>query len=234
MFHQLCHTWVGNTCKYCGIVYGKETIMSVNFWKSWISSQLKYNLDKMVDLSIKNFHFPGLNYVCFDFEPEKHATRLYIVKPEDNLYTGKVNIHNHLYDSQLLVLKGTLENRVYLLDYDSLNFYHAYHLTSALHPDNIDRTIKLTKLGDYGLFLVKNLRLEPGQFHFQAHTEIHSVQNNPRELSAWMVFEYATVKKHSTIFSKEELGDTLPTPNAYQKYEKEELRELVGSLLETL
>ena len=69
--------------------------------------------------------------------------------------------------------------------------------------------------------------LKEGDSHFQKHTEIHNVKNDPKQLTAFMVFEFPTVKKHSTLFSKRDLGDTIPTPNAYLKYEREELRRLV-------
>lgn len=125
----------------------------VKFWKKWIELQLEHNLDYMIEHSIKNFHFPGLNYVCFEFSP-KQTIRLYIVEPKDDLDTTNVQIHNHLYDSQTL--------------------------------------------------------------------------------TAFMVFEFPTVKKHSTLFSIKELGDTIPTPNAYLKYTRDELTALVSGLLKEL
>jgi hypothetical protein len=203
-----------------------------SFWKQWISLQLKHNLDKMVKDSIKNFHFPGLNYVCFDFTPHQ-TIRLYIVEPQDNLDTTSVQIHNHLYDSQLLVLHGWIVNTVYRTNYDREDF-NAYHLTSALHPDNREKKIKLRFLRKIGLDIVGEERLTPGMQHFQKHTEIHNVRNDPTSLTAFMVFEFPTVKKHSTLFSMKDLGDTIPTPNAYLRYEPEELRNLVQNLLDIM
>lgn len=203
-----------------------------SFWKHWISLQLEHNLDKMVKDSIKNFHFPGLNYVCFDFTPHQ-TIRLYIVEPRDNLDTTNVQIHNHLYDSQLLVLHGWIVNTVYKVDYDKQD-YNAYHLTSALHPENKEKKIKLEFLRKIGLKIVSKTELKLGESHFQKHTEIHNVQNDPKKLTAFMVFEFPTVKKHSTLFSKKDLGETIPTPNAYLRYEKEELRKLVQNLLDVM
>lgn len=200
------------------------------FWKQWISLQVEHNLDYMVEHSIKNFHFPGLNYVCFEFSP-KQTIRLYIIEPKDNLDTTEVQIHNHLYDSQLLVLKGLIQNRVYRVADENVDKWNAYHLTSALHPDNAERKIKLQFLRKVGLTCVGNRLLIPGMSHFQKHTEIHNVQNDPTQFTAFMVFEFPTVKKHSTLFSKRELGDTIPTPNAYLKYEPQELKDLVNNLL---
>jgi hypothetical protein len=203
-----------------------------SFWKQWISLQLEHNLDKMVKDSIKNFHFPGLNYVCFDFTPHQ-TIRLYIVEPQDNLDTTNVQIHNHLYDSQILVLHGWLVNTVYRVNNDREDF-NAYHLTSALHPDNVDRKIKLKFLRKLGLDIVAQVKLERGNSHFQKHTEIHNVRNDPKSLTAFMVFEFPTVKKHSTWFSTEEGVTTIPTPDAYLRYEKEELRVLVQNLLNVM
>jgi hypothetical protein len=203
-----------------------------SFWKQWISLQLEHNLDKMVKDSIKNFHFPGLNYVCFDFTPHQ-TIRLYIVAPRDNLDTTNVQIHNHLYDSQLLALHGWIKNTVYRVNYDSTE-YNAYHLTSALHPENTDHKIKLKFLRKIGLDIVDQVKLVRGETHFQKHTEIHNVANDPTQMTAFMVFEFPTVKKHSTLFSKKDLGDTIPTPNAYLRYEREELRQLVLNLLNVM
>jgi hypothetical protein len=158
---------------------------------------------------------------------------LYIVEPRDNLDTTNVQIHNHLYDSQLLVLHGWIVNTVYKVDYDKQD-YNAYHLTSALHPENKEKKIKLEFLRKIGLKIVSKTELKLGESHFQKHTEIHNVQNDPKKLTAFMVFEFPTVKKHSTLFSKKDLGETIPTPNAYLRYEKEELRKLVQNLLDVM
>lgn len=205
---------------------------TTEFWKQWIALQLKHNLGRMCELSIKNFHFPGLNYVCFDFAPH-HTIRLYIVEPQDNLQIRAVNIHNHLYDSQLLVLKGAILNTVYKLDNEG-DDYNIYSLTSALCPTNEEKRIKLEFITKRGLRVHKCMKLWPGDTHFQPHTEIHSVENEPSKLTAFMVFEFPTVKGNSRIFTKENFGDTIPTPNAYLKYEPEELKALVEKLLEAM
>ncbi len=205
---------------------------NIEFWKQWIALQLKHNIDKMCELSIKNFHFPGLNYVCFEFSPTQ-TIRLYIVNPVDNLDTKNVNIHNHLYDSQLLCLKGWIKNTTYRLNADRSD-YNLYELTSALHPDNVERKIKLRPMSKYGLDAVGQKVLLPGETHFQPHTEIHNVENDPANLTAFMVFEFPTVKKHSIIFTKNEFDGTIETPDCYLKYTKSEMQKLVGDLLEQL
>jgi len=205
---------------------------STNFWKQWIALQLKHNLDRMCELSIKNFHFPGLNYICFDFAPHQ-TIRLYIVEPQDNLQTRAVNIHNHLYDSQILVLRGCIINTTYKLD-NERDDYNIYSLTSALCPTNTEKKIKLELIAKRGLKTDTIHVMYPGESHFQPHTEIHSVENDPADLTAFMVFEFPTVKKNSRIFTKEDFGDTIPTPNAYLRYEPAELKELVEKLLEAM
>ncbi len=205
---------------------------STTFWKQWIALQLKHNLERMCELSIKNFHFPGLNYVCFDFAPHQ-TIRLYIVNPQDNLQTRAVNIHNHLYDSQLLVLKGCIINTTYKLDNEK-DDYNIYSLTSALCPANPEKKIKLELVAKRGLKMDTVHVMYPGETHFQPHTEIHSVENDPEDLTAFMVFEFPTVKQNSRIFTKEDFGDTIPTPNAYLKYEPQELKALVEKLLEAM
>lgn len=207
---------------------------AVAFWKQWIALQLKHNLDHLVEHSIKNFHFPGLNYVCFQFTPTQ-TIRLYIVQPKDDLDTTNVNIHNHLYDSQLLVLRGAITNTVWKLDHDpDAPLFNIYALTSALCPHNPSKRIKLELIARRGLQPVSMKVLRPGDTHFQPHTEIHNVANHPSELTAFMVFEFPTVKERSRIFTLRDFGDTIPTPNAYLKYEPEELRQLVQSLLDQL
>lgn len=205
---------------------------TVQFWKQWIALQLQHNIEKICELSIKNFHFTGLNYVCFEFSPTQ-TIRLYIVEPSSNLQTRAVNIHNHLYDSQLLVLRGAIMNTVYKLDNESED-YNIYSLTSALHPDNLEKKIKLEFITKRGLRVDNMIQLCPGETHFQPHTEIHSVENDPDTLTAFMVFEFPTVKKNSRIFTKENYGDTIPTPNAYLRYTQDEIRELVRGLLNEL
>jgi hypothetical protein len=201
----------------------------VPFWRQWIALQLQHNLDKMVRLSIKNFHFSGLNYVCFDFTPE-HTIRLYIVEPVAQLQTKDVNIHNHLYDSQILCLYGSILNTTYRLDNERDDF-NIYSLTSALAPGNAEKRIGLEFITKRGLNVDRRILLHPGDTHFQPHTEIHNVENDPQTLTAFMVFEFPTVKKNSRIFTRREYGDTIPTPGAYQRFEREELRALVMGLL---
>lgn len=205
---------------------------SIKFWKQWIALQLRHNVEKMCDLSIKNFHFPGLNYVCFQFSPEQ-TIRLYIVEPTDNLDTTAVNIHNHLYDSQLLVLHGSIINTTYKLDNDRED-YNIYSLTSALCPTNTEKKIKLEFITKRGLKVDRVITLSPGDTHFQPHTEIHNVSNDPKSLTAFMVFEFSTVKKNSRIFTKKDWGDTIPTEGCYLRYNVNEMRTLVGSLLEKM
>lgn len=205
---------------------------TVEFWHQWIALQVKHNLKRMAELSIKNFHFPGLNYVCFDFAPHQ-TIRLYIVEPVANLNTRAVNIHNHLYDSQILVLHGEITNTTYRLD-NSRDDYNIYALTSALHPDNAEKKIKLELVAKRGLEVHTEKRLGPGDMHFQPHTEIHSVDNDSSKYTAFMVFEFPTVKERSRIFTKTDFGDTIPTPGAYLRYTPEELEHLVGGLLKTM
>jgi hypothetical protein len=205
---------------------------TVIFWKQWIALQLKHNVDKMCELSIKNFHFPGLNYVCFEFSPTQ-TIRLYIVEPVDNLDTTNVNIHNHLYDSQLLVLRGSITNTTYKVDNEK-DDYNIYALTSALCPTNLEKKIKLRLVTRRGLKVDTVKTLNPGDMHFQPHTEIHNVANDPANLTAFMVFEFPTVKENSRIFTKQDFGDTIPTPNCYLRYTPTEMRSLVGNMLSTL
>lgn len=205
---------------------------SVTFWKQWIALQLEHNIEQMCEQSIKNFHFPGFNYVCFQFSPAQ-TIRLYIVEPTTGLQTRAVNIHNHLYDSQLLVLKGAILNTTYKLDNERED-YNIYSLTSALHPDNLEKKIKLEFITKRGLYANNMIQLCPGETHFQPHTEIHSVENDPDTLTAFMVFEFPTVKKNSRIFTKEDFGTTIPTPGCYLRYTPEEMQRLVGGLLQAL
>lgn len=202
------------------------------FWRQWIALQLQHNLDKMARLSIKNFHFQGLNYVCFDFTPE-HTIRLYIVETVAQLQTKEVNIHNHLYDSQILCLHGSILNTTYKLDNERDDF-NIYALTSALAPGKAEKRIKLEFITRRGLTVDRRILLAPGDTHFQPHTEIHNVENDPQTLTAFMVFEFPTMKKNSRIFTTKNYGDTIPTPGAYQCFEREELRALVSSLLEDM
>src|ERR1700679_2722721 len=122
----------------------------------------------MCEISIKNFHFTGLNYVCFEFSPQQ-TIRLYIVEPTDNLDTTAVNIHNHLYDSQLLILHGGIVNTTYKLD-NERNDYNIYSLTSALCPTNLEKKIKLEFITKRGLKIDRVIPLTVGDTHFQPHT----------------------------------------------------------------
>lgn len=205
---------------------------TVEFWKQWIALQLEHNIEEMCAQSIKNFHFPGLNYVCFQFSPTQ-TIRLYIVEPVDQLDTKEVNIHNHLYDSQILVLRGCVINTTYKLDNERED-YNIYSLTSALHPDNKEKKIKLEHIAKRGLNMHRVHVMYPGETHFQPHTEIHNVENDPNDLTAFMVFEFKTVKQNSRIFTKKDWGDTIPTPNCYLRYTTDEMQRLVGGLLEQL
>lgn len=193
---------------------------------------MEHNIEEMCRVSIKDFHFPGLNYVCFQFSPTQ-TIRLYIVEPVDNLDTTNVNIHNHLYDSQLLVLHGGIVNTTYMLD-NERDDYNIYSLTSALCPTNLEKKIKLEFITRRGLKVDRVIPLGPGDTHFQPHTEIHNVANDPTQLTAFMVFEFPTVKKNSRIFTKKDWGDTIPTNGCYLRYTVDEMRTLVGALLEKM
>jgi len=204
---------------------------SIEFWKQFIKSNLEHNLDFLVKNSIKDFHFKGLNYICFQFLP--HLTiRLYIIEPQEQLDTKNVNIHNHLYDSQILVLTNTLVNNVYKqVPGDE---YNHYYLTSALAVGNASGKIKLDSLGKTGLELVRSITLNPGNTHFQDSEEIHNVENDVTKLTAFMVFEYPTVKDNSILFTTKDYTDTIPTPNAYNKYTHYEITRLLTNLLNVL
>ena len=180
----------------------------MKFWTDFIKMHLTHNLDGLVKDSIKNFHFKGLNYICFQFN-DKLTIRLYIVKPEDNLKTESVNIHNHLYDSQILMLSGEMQNNVYR-EVEGDKFY-SYYLTSALNPDNKTGSVQLEPLGKVGLEKVKSIRLRSGDSHLQVHSEIHNVVNSPNEYLAFMVFEYPTVKSNSILYTTTDFGGEIPT-----------------------
>lgn len=199
------------------------------FWKQFIESNLEHNLDYIVDNSIKNFHFKGLNYVCFQFSSNL-TIRLYIIKPEDNLNTRNVNIHNHLYDSQILVLSGSITNNVY--SKTEGDKYNHYYLTSALNPANKTGNVLLDYIGKTNLQVTKSINLSAGDTHFQNHKEIHSVNNDPSSYTAFMVFEFKTVKQNSTLFSTEEFKGKIDTKkDIYEKFTEREIVALLQGLI---
>jgi len=194
----------------------------ISFWKKFIELNLNYNIDYMVENSIKDFHFKGLNYICFQFMP--HLTvRLYVIEPSEPVDTKNVNIHNHLYDSQILVLTSSITNNVYK-KIDGEDYNH-YYLTSALCPTNESKKIKLDTLGKCSLEQIKSIQLFPGDSHFQDHTEIHNVENDTTKLTAFMVFEFPTVKHNSILFSKKDYGKTIPTDNCYNRFSATEIKK---------
>lgn len=201
---------------------------SIKFWKHFLRLNLEHNLDYMVKNSIKDFHFKGLNYICLQFMP--HLTiRLYVIEPSEPLDTKNVNIHNHLYDSQLLVLKGSLVNNVY--HKMTGNTYNHYYLTSALCPNNKTGNILLKKIGKCELYLEKSIKLNPGDCHYQGAEEIHNVENDTTKLTAFMVFEFPTIKTNSILFSKKDYGTTIPTDNVYNRFTAQEIRCILTNLI---
>ncbi len=203
----------------------------ISFWIKFIELSLEHNLKYMVENSIKDFHFKGLNYICLQFMP--HLTiRLYIIEPSQPVDTLNVNIHNHLYDSQMLVLQGSVKNTVYR-KVEGHEYFH-YYLTSALCPTNESKKIKLESLGKCGLEKEQSIYLLPGETHFQSHSEIHNVQNNVEVWTSFMIFEFPTVKMNSVLFSKKDFGNTISTEKCYNKYTEEEIIGLVGGLLQNL
>ena len=206
-------------------------IKDISFWKKFIELNLEHNIDYMVDNSIKDFHFKGLNYICFQFTP--HLTvRLYVIEPSEPVDTKNVNIHNHLYDSQILVLTGGLTNNVYKKVEG--NEYNHYYLTSALCPTNKSKEIKLDSLGKCGLEKTNIIKLSVGDTHFQNHTEIHNVENDTTKLTGFMVFEFPTVKDNSTLFSKKDFGKTIPTDNCYNRFTSSEIIKIVNNVISLL
>jgi len=204
---------------------------NIAFWKRFIELNLAHNIDYMVDNSIKDFHFKGLNYICFQFAGNL-TIRLYVIEPSEPVDTANVNIHNHLYDSQILMLVGKLKNNVYRrVDGD---VYNQYFLTSALAPTNKDRKIKLDFLGRCDLECVQSIELLSGDTHFQDHTEIHNVYNDTTRLTAFMVFEYPTVKDNSILFTRKDYGDTIPTPDCYNRFTSREVKAIVNNVLSQL
>lgn len=204
----------------------------LRFWKDFIRLQLNNNMRRILKDSIKDFHFVGLNYICFQFDPNL-TIRLYVAHPDERVDTEMVSIHNHLYDSQLLLLTGWAENTVYQQGHVGEPHYQ-YHLTSALHPENSNREIKLKYLQQTRLRKDRSIMLMPGEWHTQLHDEIHSVKNDPNIITSWMVFEFPTVKKHSMLFSPRNLGTTIPTPHCYQRYEEKEVKWLVNDVLSAM
>ncbi len=194
--------------------------MAVAFWRQQLALHLKHNMRSLCEHSFKDFHFPGLHYVCLGYTPTL-TTRLYILDPaQQPLDTTAVNIHTHLYDSQLLCLHGSIRNTTYALappKRRDCGLFYPYQLTSALHPANEERAI------------VKTLR--PGATHFQPHDEIHNVANDPAAYTAFMAFEFPTVKTHSTLFTRESGLTTLPTPGCYTRYTPAEMTALLNGLL---
>jgi hypothetical protein len=205
--------------------------ISLTFWKKFIEMNVTYNIDYMVEHSIKDFHFKGLNYICFQFMP--HLTiRLYVIEPTQPVDTKNVNIHNHLYDSQILVLTNNIKNNVYKkIEGDDYNYYY---LTSALCPTNETGKIKLEKLGKCNLELVNCVELFAGDTHFQDSAEIHNVENDVTKLTAFMVFEFPTIKNNSVLFSRKDYGTTIPTDNCYNRFTADEIQKLISKVVSVL
>jgi hypothetical protein len=202
----------------------------VGFWRRWLELQARHNFPRLLEQSVKDFHFRGFNYVCLQFEPFQ-TVRLYVLDPEQPVDVSQTSVHNHLYDSQLLCLLGYLRNTVYRVDDERGERYHAHWLRSALHPENAERRIKLQPHRPVGLSVASEKTLLPGQWHYQPHTEVHSVSSDPSLPTAWMVFEFPTVKDRSTVFLRGE-GErtTIETPGCYGRFGAEELSRLLGRL----
>lgn len=205
-----------------------DKAMDLQFWKKFIELNLAHNIDYMVENSIKDFHFKGLSYICFQFMP--HLTiRMYVIQPSEPVDTTNVNIHNHLYDSQILVLTSSITNNVYRkIDGDEFNHYY---LTSALCPTNESKQIKLDHLGKCGLEKINSIQLFAGDTHFQDHTEIHNVENDTTKLTAFMVFEFPTIKDNSILFSRKDFGNTIPTDECYNRFTAKEIKGIVNNVL---
>lgn len=201
------------------------------FWHQFIACQLANNLEQVTRDSIKDFHAPGFNYICFQFTPGL-TIRLYIVEPETGFNTNAVNIHDHLYDSQMLCLAGGFTNVVFE-ESDRAPIFYRYLLTSALAPSNSTGAIQLEEAGKVGLKKVSQKFYGPGETHYQHEDEIHMVTTKPNALNVFMIWEHRnTGKARSTIFTRKPFGDTLPTPGAYNKYTQDEVRTLLDRVLQ--
>ena len=164
--------------------------------------------------------------------------RLYIIDPENEpVATNNVNIHNHLYDSYICMLKGTIVNTVYKERLMG-NKYYKYYLTSALAPSNETGKILLEPRGTVALEVEKQIVLTPHEqyVHLQRHDEIHSVSNEESsgKYLAFMVHEFKTLKERSTIYTREQQGDILPTGKVYNKYTEKEIEDLLTKLIDQL
>ena len=202
----------------------------MSFWQQFISCQMTHNMDALVRDSIKDFHAPGFNYICFQFTPWL-TVRLYVTFPDDNFNTGVINIRDHLYDSSMLCLVGGFRNAVFEERENLSGKYHCHLLTSALHPDNKDREIKLEYERCVDLEMVSVKAYQPGDHHFQAASEIHMVTTVPVRMNAFMIWEFPTHKERSRIYTCRRMGGTLPTPGAYNRYDSAEIREILTEVI---
>lgn len=202
----------------------------LQFWHDFIKLRWQRARGEVLRDSIKDFHTPNFNYICLQRTPGL-TIRLYILKPNTRSVLGEINIHNHLYDTQLYVLRGVLTNTTYVIDEAAGEPMHAHLLRSALHPENVEREIKLEYIGVRPLAVSNIQLLGAGDTYLMPHTDIHSVWSAPTMYLAYLLVEHATVKDRSTIFTRERLGDRLPTPGAYNKYTEEEIEMLLTELL---
>lgn len=110
--------------------FGKETIRRA--------------LSREIDLenSFKNYHVPGVDYVCLGRTPEEtwKIYRIDLRRSKPNKYGWLALPHNHAYSFNTLVVGGTLKHIVFQEDFDA--FYEKSWLRSRYlrTPDGVEIT----------------------------------------------------------------------------------------------
>ena len=117
----------------------------------------------------KLIHSFGLGFIQIKINEE---FRLHVYCPEATLTSGEEEVHDHRYDFTSYILKGSLTNKIYELDYSKNDFLLIQENCSP------NKELNLNSPKEVGLKLVNSSILSQNSSYFMEKDALHRVETS--------------------------------------------------------
>lgn len=193
------------------------------FEKTLIENMLRATSDTLVD-SWRNYHAENVDYINLLRTPEL-TMKIYFIKTP--VKANVVNPHNHRYDSTSFILKGRIQNVIYLPNPSGNEWNKFLYTTGLSNYDNVlptfshDGTSRLLESEDLSHIF------GPSEQFSLKYTDIHTIRPVTPEV-VLLQFQYSAKTDSTHTWFKESTAPS--TANLYKHWNKHDLKAAVSEI----
>lgn len=192
----------------------------------------KWNGVPVYEKCVKHCHAKQVHSLVLSELEDGRLLRVFVAMEGNELYKNdyrneevmSVGYHNHRYDLELMVLKGSLTNYVVSKRNDGINL-NSYGYQTGLQQGIGQPRISFISSVCIGMDRVDHL-FKDDQIYLEAN-EVHSISTSKSEFVAWIILEGEGSSNYSAELYTNDLLEESSTADLYKTITKQEVDELL-------